>query len=43
MRYKLEKDNSRRGPGHWEHDWMVDSERAVTLEEFYKREARIVP
>ena len=32
---------SRRGPGTWEHDWMVDDKCAVTQGEFYRREAAL--
>jgi len=33
-------NDSRRGSGHWEHDWMIDADHAVTFEEFYQSEAR---
>ena len=31
---------SRRGPGVWEDDWMVDADMAVTLEEFHEKAAK---
>jgi hypothetical protein len=32
--------DSRRGPGHWEHDWMIDADMAVTLDEFREKQAK---